>query len=54
MQGLDAWITGNYGEDHPANFGECIDCGKRVELSGEEDGDEIMCNRCGRAAAEED
>jgi len=52
---LDAWITGSYGDDHPDNFGTCADCGTDVRLTiNNEDDDELLCYRCGRAAAEEE
>jgi len=32
MKGLDAWITGNYGEDHPDNQ-PCCECGKTDSMN---------------------
>lgn len=55
MNGMDAWITGSGGYDHPDNFGECVECGKRVELNRENENDtEVLCSRCGRAQKEEE
>lgn len=55
MQGLDRWITGNYGEDHPDNFGGCADCGTQVRITSEnEDDDELLCYRCAKARGEEE
>ena len=42
MRGLDAWITGNWGDDHPDNQ-LCPECGR--------DGDH-HCEKCGCCEAE--
>jgi len=43
---LDAWITGNYGEDHPNNVEhECLGCGK---ILNDDDYDNKVCGRCNK------
>ena len=43
---LDAWITGNYGEDHPDNQPRYCPCCE-AELD-DDDLDAGKCERCGK------
>jgi hypothetical protein len=53
MKSLDAWITGNYGYDHPDNYIACEECGREVLLTSDnEDDTHIWCDRCIRKDAE--